>query len=1569
MTCLFAVACTRVKFSLRFMVDDTIYATVSTNGNEAIQMPKDPVKADYTFDGWYWDKDVWKNQFTANSLMNTPLSSNMEVYAHFVDESYLKGTDINIKTAEKVNVEGVGEVFYLTVRNNQLVCKFNDYVEINPHSSWILTKDINGNEPITSKTITLEVGDNPLYYIYVTDKNDQHDTYIVLVHRNRMFSVSFNSNGGSQCPSQEVEEGFYLENIPTTTRRGYEFASWDYDFKNNPIKGNVNAKAIWTANQYTITYNPNNGYVSNKTQIVTYDQRYTLEVPTRNGYKFRGWKYNGNYFDNSGTWSLEQNIVLTADWEIIYYSVTYELNGGSSSSISLRSSYTINDTFTIPSPFRTGYTFKGWSMNENLSNAKIDYKVEQGTTGNLKFYAKWEGNQYLVTYDVNGGDPLANDTQQVTFGQNTALAEPTRTGYNFAGWYNNSSKVNNGEWNIAKDVTLSAKWEAIQYPIRYELDGGTNDANNPYNYTIESETITLGNPQKEGYTFTGWTGEGVDSPAFALSIPHGSTGEKSFAAHWGANTYTVTYDVNGGNPIADNVKDYIFDSNVALLETTRPGYVFAGWYYGEKLVTSGPWKIADNATLVARWSIVDFNVQYNLNNGNNDQANPASYTYDDETITLNDATRTGYTFLGWTSAEVSTPTKGIQIVHNSTGDKLFTANWQANTYTVTFDVNGGNEIEKTIEEVIFDEEVILVSPTRTGYTFSGWYEGNTLFESGKWTTPKDVDLVAKWTPNNYTITKENGSGAGTSTVTYDANYNLGTSEKTGYEFTGWFTSMYGQGTQYTDANGDSLKPYVDTNGQTLFASFVYHITFVSNGGSYVPELTLYENECLSDTIVSEKENRTFAGWFTDPELTNPVSYSQPLGNITLYAKWAEEVEPTQLTYSLSSGCISISGTSFAGSDLVLPSYIGGNPVNTILSNAFAGKSSFASVEVPKTVISIGRGAFRNCASLINVSIPFVGQAANKTSGYESVFGYIFDYGSSTSTSTTQYFNGGSSYFYIPSTIKNVTITVQTSFAQGAFYNCKNIEVISIPSNTTSLGSQVFYNCSGLKRLNSNTDGLFNIPTSVENIKASTFYNCSGAIKITLSSNVTSVGDYAFSGCKNVTQFNSDNDGKLIVPASCQTIGNYAFAGMNKMTDLIVPESVTSIGRGAFNSCNSLVNLTIPFVGQAANKTSGYESVFGYIFDYGSSTSTSTTQYFNGGSSYFYIPSTIKNVTITVQTSFAQGAFYNCKNIETITMLKDANTSATNCLYNCNATINKTLDVSPTAPWNGSTISNGFSSGSGVQEDPYVINSASELAYLAQQVNNGNSFAGVYFVLANDLNLNSNSMIIGDSNSHPFSGIINGNGHVIRNLSISSSNSYVGLFGYFDGLAYDLGIESLSITANSTEESVYGGAFGYVSLDGVIHDVYATGSISITGQTYAYAGGLVGYCEGTITNSYSRCNVSCTCSGYMAYAGGFVGYLKDGSIANCFATGNVSAKGATSSYSRNGGFIGFNDNGTLNNCYRSSSQTLTRFGISGSAYNDDGTAISFGALTGNEIIELFGWSSDVWDGSNSFPTLK
>ena len=1964
LSCLVGCGKGSTNFQLKFMVDDSVYATVSTSGSEVIQMPKDPVKEDYTFEGWYWDKDVWRNQFTARSLVDTPLSSNMEVYAHFVDESDLHGTEINIKSAEKVNIEGIGDVFYLRVRNNQLVCKFNDYVEINPHSSWILSTDLAGNNPITTKTVELIVGDNPLYYIYVTDKDERHETYIVLVHRNYMYTVSFNSNGGTPCSSQQVEEGYYLENIPTTTRKGYTFDRWNYDFKNEPIKSNITAKAIWTANNYKITYNPNGGSISSETQIVTFDEHYSLLTPSRLGYTFKGWKTSsGSYFANSGTWNLDQDISLTAEWEIVYYSITYELNGGSSSGIVLKSSYTVEDSFTIPSPTRNGYTFKGWSLFSSLSDAEIDYSVSKGTTGNLKFYAKWQANSYTVTYDVNGGDALEENTQTVTYGENTTLANPSREGFDFAGWYNGSSKVSDGDWNIANDVTLTAKWEAIEYAIKYNLNGGTNSSNNPLKYTAESETIVLEDATREGYTFKGWTTDEIVEPTVGLTVPHGSTGEKQFTANWDANTYTVTYDVNGGNAIEDNVKEYVFDSDVTLLTPTRPGYNFAGWYYGTQLVDSGIWKIAENVTLVARWSREEFNIQYQLNNGNNDPSNPTSYNYDSETITLADATRVGYTFLGWTSSEIQAPTKGAQIVHNSVGDKLFIANWQANTYTVTYYVNGGNSIGKKSEEIVFDEVLTLINPTRTGYTFSGWYSGNTLYESGVWKTAKNVTLVARWTPNNYTITKENGSGAGSSTVTYDDSYNLGTSSKYGYDFVGWYTEMYGQGTQYTDASGSSLNPYTDANDQTLYASFVYHITFVTNGGSYVPPLTLHENECLSDTIVSEKENRTFAGWFTDAKLTQPVSYSQPLGNITLYAKWEEEVQPTQLTYAhVSSTQLTIKGMSYSGSSVILPSHIGGEPVKAIDEQAFKSMS-FSSIEIPQTVTNIGYSAFQGCSSLVNLTVPFIGKTTSATI-YEGVLGYIFGRESYSGGTETQNYPGygSSGYYYIPTSLKNITITSQTSISSYAFYNCSNIQSITIPQDVKSIGGFAFSGCTSLKRLNSDVDGVFNIPSGVTVIKSNTFENCTQAKEINISNSVTSIGDYAFNGCTGVTKFNSSQEGSLIVPTSCQSIGQYAFRGMSFISDVVVSNSTTSIGYASFSGFSSLVNLTVPFIGKTTSATI-YEGVLGYIFGresysggtetqnypgYGSSgyyyiptslknititsqTSISSYAFYNcsnierinytkyqyiydisafafancssllylnsnyegefnissstktfgdsafegcvnclrlnsnsdftlnipencqtigsyafeglvliktivvpnsvtnigyaafsgfsslvnltvpfigkttsatiyegvlgyifgresysggtetqnypgyGSSGYYYIPKTLKNLTVTnqtsisnyafyncsnlqsitipqdvksigsfafsgctslkrlnsdvdgvfnipsrvtvinsntfenctqakeinisnsvtsigdyafngctgvtkfnssqegslivptscqsigqyafrgmsfisdvvvsnsttsigyasfsgfsslvnltvpfigkttsatiyegvlgyifgresysggtetqnypgygssgyyyiptslrtvivtTQTSLPNYAFYNCNNLETINLLKDADTSASYCLSNCSATVNKVLDEAPDTPWNGTSVSEGFSAGSGTINDPYVINSAADLAYLAQQVNSGNSFAGVYFVLGNSINLNGHSLIIGDSSSHPFCGTINGNGNVIQNLSINSSSVYVGLFGYFNGTIYNMGFDNVSITSNTSEDYVYTGIFGYVGSDAIIHDVYSTGTIKASGQSYCYAGGLVGYCEGTIYNSYSRCNVSSTSIGYIAYAGGLVGYLNNGSITNCFVTGNVSAKGATTNYSRNGGLVGSNSSGTIENCYKSSSQTLTRNGTKDSSYNEEGTAVSFDGVTGDIIIETFGWDSNIWDGSEDFPLL-
>ena len=330
---------------------------------------------------------------------------------------------------------------------------------------------------------------------------------------------------------------------------------------------------------------------------------------------------------------------------------------------------------------------------------------------------------------------------------------------------------------------------------------------------------------------------------------------------------------------------------------------------------------------------------------------------------------------------------------------------------------------------------------------------------------------------------------------------------------------------------------------------------------------------------------------------------------------------------------------------------------------------------------------------------------------------------------------------------------------------------------------------------------------------------------------------------------------------------------------------------------------------------------------------------------------------------------NCDLIETINLLKNCDTSSSNVFENCNASINKTLNEIPTAPWNGTTVSTSFASGSGTENDPYVINTASELAYLAQQVNDGNSFSGVYFVITNNLNINSHSLIIGDSQAHPFSGVINGNGHTIKNVNISSSNAYVGLFSYFDGTIYNIGFESIVIVSNSNQESTFVGVFGYAGSNSIIHDIYSTGTISATGTSYVYAGGLCGYNDGNIYNVYSSCNVTCISNDYLAYAGGLVGYLNNGNLNNSFAAGNVSAKGSTTNYSRNGGLVGGSNNGTIQNCLRSSSQKLTRNGTNGSAYNEEGELFTLSNNNCDSLLESLGWDKTIWSSSEQLPLFK
>ena len=118
-------------YSVNLIVDGSVYAKISTKGNEIVNLPANPKKEGYVFDGWYWDNEVWKKPFTANSLLDTPLSSDMSVYAKFEKEESIKGTQ-----AEFVGFEKVGENKYLKkVSNDTDILSLSTSVKVNSKSS------------------------------------------------------------------------------------------------------------------------------------------------------------------------------------------------------------------------------------------------------------------------------------------------------------------------------------------------------------------------------------------------------------------------------------------------------------------------------------------------------------------------------------------------------------------------------------------------------------------------------------------------------------------------------------------------------------------------------------------------------------------------------------------------------------------------------------------------------------------------------------------------------------------------------------------------------------------------------------------------------------------------------------------------------------------------------------------------------------------------------------------------------------------------------------------------------------------------------------------------------------------------------------------------------------------------------------------------------------------------------------------------------------------------------------------------------------------------------------------
>ena len=500
-----------VQFKLNFIVDGEVYATIDTSGNESIKLPENPTKEGEVFDGWYWDKDTWQKPFTANSLLDAPLSSDMNVYAKWKamdsgeqeteEPSTPVPTEPDLTKAEIVSAPLFaidGQNLSLTLPNATESFSFIGQITVSEKATWQISTDMYGLNSIPTKTVPLNIEDNTFYLLVTSGDANNINLYTVKIRRRPIYTVSFNTANGTAVAAQQVEESYFVAKPSDPKRTGYTFAGWDYDFA-TPITGNTKITAAWKTITYTITYELNGGTnaASNPPTYTIEDDTITFANPTRTGYNFTGWSISS--IPHGST----ENRTITASWTPTVYTITYELNGGTNAATN-PATYTIETaTIVFADPTRAGYNFAGWSISS----------IPQGSTENRTITANWsDPNVYTVTYHLNGGTNVASNPETYTVENgNVTLANPTRTGYTFGGWYEDdqfATKITTIQTSRLESLNIYADWVANTYTIIYTNtdDSGAYDFGNKQSQMVIYDSVFNLLPAQEriGNTFLGW---------------------------------------------------------------------------------------------------------------------------------------------------------------------------------------------------------------------------------------------------------------------------------------------------------------------------------------------------------------------------------------------------------------------------------------------------------------------------------------------------------------------------------------------------------------------------------------------------------------------------------------------------------------------------------------------------------------------------------------------------------------------------------------------------------------------------------------------------------------------------------------------------------------------------------------------------------------------------------------------------------------------------------------------------------------------------------------------------------
>ena len=794
-----------------------------------------------------------------------------------------------------------------------------------------------------------------------TNDGEVVDLYATWTMNPHYYAVAFDGNGadGGSMATNRFECGKGGK-LPANgfTRTGYAFNQWTNETATGmsppllddgatftedlaPTNGTATLSALWAPNRYWVKFDGNGGAGSMAAQEFTYDvaQALTSNKFTKTGHAFAGWATNAT---GAAVYTDEQRVKnLTADpdatntlfaaWTVLSYEISFDSAGGSAVAPVTNE---FGKAVSAPTPTKKGHQFDGWYEGDDL------FDFSSMPARNVALTAHWAPNAYTVRF--NSGEGTGNAyTQGFTYDAPQALEANRFTAPEmmvFDCWTNAVDSTTYADCETVCNLAtggvfvLYATWkDAPSYAVAFDGNGadGGSMATNRFECG-KGGTLASNKFSRTGYAFNQWTNETATGMSPPL-LDDGATFTKDLAptngtatlkALWAPNRFWVKFEPNGGaGPMAAQAFTYDVAQALTSNAFTKTGHAFDGWktnetdaaVFADGAVVSNLTAAADATnTLWAAWTANSYKVHYNPNGGSGSVVTQ-DFTYAQaQPLAQNpfEPPQPRMVFAGWSNATDKVVYNAGASVSNLTaepdGQVDFYAIWADDSYTVTFDGNGG--VGGMTPQVFAHGEKRSLAPnvfTRIGHSFKNWTNDDSsksYMDQEEFTAPSTGDgetLRAVWTNNTYKYTLKYTSGDVSKSKKYGETItDPQPDSKTGYTFVGWTTNE----TDIVNFTGFTM-PAHDVVFTSMWNPITYTVEFDANGGTgsadkinatYDQSFRLASSSGFSWSgyeFVSWT-NANGQAWESDAIVSNLTTIANT--NVTLYAKWQETGNPLSI---------------------------------------------------------------------------------------------------------------------------------------------------------------------------------------------------------------------------------------------------------------------------------------------------------------------------------------------------------------------------------------------------------------------------------------------------------------------------------------------------------------------------------------------------------------------------------------------------------------------------------------------------------------------------------------------------